>query len=227
MFCVKDMPPQSDPKFIELCRKTDTATIGHRLQEGFLNRNIQPTNNIGGIIGTAVTLALPAQDGTLIHYAAGKMRPGDVLVVDRGGNDQFACIGGAVAVALQVAGCVGAIVDGPVTDPHELDELGFPVWARGVSAITCRNQGLGGSMNVPISCGGVLVRPGDVVFADNCGVVVLRQDETREIVEWAAEYSINDRKNWERIRGGEKIADISGATEIVEANLTDSTQIWT
>ena len=82
-------------------------------------------------------------------------------------------------------------------------------------------------MNVPISCGGVVVNPGDVVFADNCGVVVLREKETRGNVEWAVEFSVNDRKNWERLRNGEKIADISGATEIVESNLSDISQIST
>ena len=227
MFCVKDMPLQADPEFIALCLQTDTATIGHRLQDGFHDRNIRPVLGTGTIVGTAITLCLPAQDATLIHYAAGKMRPGDVLIIDRGGNDHFACIGGTVAVALQVAGCIGAIVDGPITDPDELKEVGFPVWSRGISAITCRNQGLGGSMNVPISCGGVVVNPGDVVFADNCGVVVLREKETQENVEWAVEFSSNDRKNWERVRNGEKIADISGATELVEANMSETSQIST
>lgn len=227
MFCVKEMPRQADREFTDLCLKTDTATIGHRLQDGFLNRRIRPVFDHRPIVGTAVTLSLPAQDATLVHYVASKIRPGDILVVDRGGNDQFACVGGAVAVALQVAGCVGAIVDGPVTDPDELKEVDFPVWSRGISPVTCRNQGIGGSMNVPISVGGVVVNPGDVVFADNCGVVVLRPDETRANVEWAVEYSLNDRRNWERIRNGEKIADISGATQLVESNLSDITQIST
>ena len=187
MFCVRNMPPQADPDFHALCLRTDTATIGHHLQDGFLDRRIRLVLNHRPIVGTAVTLSLPAQDATLVHYVASKIRPGDVLVIDRGGNDQFACVGGAVAVALQVAGCVGAIVEGPVADPDELKEVDFPVWSRGISPITCRNQGIGGSMNVPISCGGVVVNPGDVVFADNCGVVVLRLAETRANVEWAVE----------------------------------------
>lgn len=227
MFCVKEMPPPADPEFTALCLRTDTATIGHRLQDGFLDPRIRPVFDHEPVVGTAVTLSLPAQDATLVHYAAGRMRPGDVLVIDRGGNDRFACIGGTVAVALQVAGCAGAIVDGPVTDPDELREVGFPVWSRGISALTCRNQGIGGSMNVPVSCGGVVVSPGDVVFADACGVVALRVAETRANVDWAVDYSLNDRRNWERLRKGEKLADISGATDLVEANLSHVTQIST
>ena len=101
------------------------------------------------VAGTAVTLAIPGQDSTLLHHALGLLRPGDILVVDRLGDDKHACWGGGVTVAAKAAGAVAGIVDGPCTDLTEIEDSDFPLWCRGMSPITTRLYNLGGTLNLP------------------------------------------------------------------------------
>ena len=122
---------------------------------------------------TAVTVHQPGVDGTIIGYRARPACPGDVLVVDRCGDTRHAGFGGVVAYAAKTAKVAGVIIDGVVADIGEIRQYGVPVWCRGLSAITTKRIGLGGSFCAPVACGGVAVRPGDVIIADECGVVVL------------------------------------------------------
>ena len=132
------MPPALDSKYVEMLSEVQTATVGHFRHWGFMAPDIKPINHSRKVIGTAVTLSLPGQDSTLLHHALTLLRPGDILVIDRLGDQKHACLGGGVALGAVLAGAVGAIVDGMCTDPSELEELNFPVWARGVSPITTR-----------------------------------------------------------------------------------------
>ena len=121
------------------------------------------------IAGPAVTVHQPGVDGTIIGYALGQLRPGDVLVVDRCGDMRHAGFGGVVAYAAKAAKIAGVIIDGVVADIGEIRRYGVPVWCRGLSPITTKRIGLGGTFCAPVSCGGVSVRPGDVIIADECG----------------------------------------------------------
>jgi regulator of RNase E activity RraA len=83
------------------------------------------------IVGTAVTLALPGADPSLLHHAVGLVRPGDVLIIDRLGDEVHACLGGGVAPALVRTGLAAVIPDGPCTDPAELRDVGLPTGPSG------------------------------------------------------------------------------------------------
>ena len=151
-----------------------------------MHRAIQPLLPGGRrVVGTAVTLAIAGPDSTLLHHAAGLLRPGDILVVDRLGDDKYACWGGGVTVAVKAAGAVAGIVDGPCTDLAEIIASDFPIWARGLAPITTRIYDLGGGMNVPVSCGGAVVMPGDAILADESGVLVIPRDEALAVAEQA------------------------------------------
>ncbi len=219
MFTVNDMPAQFDADTIALLESVEVATIGHRRNRGFVDPGITPVMHDKRIAGTAVTLALPGRDSTLLHHAVGLLRPGDFLIIDRFGDGRYACLGGGVGIAAKTAGAVGAVVDGPCTDPSELNEMGFAVWSRGVAPITTQLLGHGGEMNVPITCGGAPVNPGDAVLADETGVVFIPPAEVRAAAEWAREKEANGARNRERIEAGEKLGDISGASATVLANL--------
>ena len=106
--------------------QVETATVGHSQHWGFMDRGIQPLLRDKRIAGTAVTLAIPGQDSTLLHHTLGLLRPGDILVVDRLGDDKHACWGGGVTVAAKAAGALGGIVDGPCTDLTEIEDSDFP-----------------------------------------------------------------------------------------------------
>lgn len=212
---IAPMPQQISPALVEKLRRVETATIGHSQHWGFMDRGIQPLLRGKRIAGAAVTLAIPGQDSTLLHHALGLLRPGDILVVDRLGDDKHACWGGGVTIAAKAAGAVGGIVDGPCTDLAEIEDSDFPMWCRGMSPITTRLYNLGGTLNLPISCGNVPVRAGDVILADESGVLVLPADQAEAIADAALVRQERGERSQERVKAGEKLGDISGASRMV------------
>ncbi|CDN57316.1 4-carboxy-4-hydroxy-2-oxoadipate aldolase/oxaloacetate decarboxylase (plasmid) [Neorhizobium galegae bv. officinalis bv. officinalis str. HAMBI 1141] len=217
---IGSVPKQVDPELIAKFESVEVATIGHFRHRGFVHHSISPVVEPGRtLVGTAVTVAIPATDSTLLHHAIGFIRPGDFLFVDRLGDDRHACIGGGVAFAIKTAGAIGVVLDGPCTDVEEILELDLPFWSRGVSGITTRLNDLGGSLNLPISCGNVPVMPGDIVVADASGVVVIPVDEAEDVVEEAIARQARAGRNKDKIAAGEKLGDLSGASRLVAAAL--------
>ncbi|WP_105428193.1 MULTISPECIES: RraA family protein [Neorhizobium] len=217
---IGSVPKQVDPELIAKFESVEVATIGHFRHRGFVHHSISPVVEPGRtLVGTAVTVAIPATDSTLLHHAIGFIRPGDFLFVDRLGDDRHACIGGGVAFAIKTAGAIGVVLDGPCTDVEEILELDLPFWSRGVSGITTRLNDLGGSLNLPISCGNVPVIPGDIVVADASGIVVIPVDEAEDVVEEAIARQARAGRNKDKIAAGEKLGDLSGASRLVAAAL--------
>ena len=210
MFVVNDPPPQIAPARLDLLRKAEPATIGHFRQVGFMDPGIRALWSDRRIAGTAVTVRFDGDDTAIVHYALGQLRPGDVLVIDRAGDTRHACCGGGVAFAAREAGCLGIIIDGVATDIQELREYGMPVWARGLSPITCKRRFIGGEFCVPISCGGVTVAPGDVVFADENGVLVMPPADIEAAAECAIGMQAAEKIALARVARGEKFPDING-----------------
>jgi len=219
MFVVNDMPKQIDTTLIELLEQAETATIGHVLYQGFVDRGIAALLRRRRVAGTAVTLRLPHADSTLLHYATKLVRPGDIVLIDRCGDTKYACWGGGLTLAMKLAGVKAGIIDGPATDLSEIEEFDLPMWSRGLSSITTRLLGLEGAMNVPVSVGGVVVNPGDAVLADEQGVLVMAPALAREAATRALDMQKREVTTHARLRAGEKLPDISGATAIVEAKL--------
>ncbi len=212
------VPAPVDPALIERFAGIEIATIGHFRHRGFVRRDLRPLAPVTGTLaGTAVTVAIPGTDSTLLHHALSVVRPGDVVVIDRLGDSRHACLGGGVAFAAKVAGVVAVVLDGPCTDPDEINEVGLPVFCTGVSPITTRLNDLGGSLNLPVSCGNVPVMPGDLVLLDQCGVLVLPVAEAPSVLVEAADRQARANRNRGRVAAGEKLGDLSGATRLVEA----------
>ncbi|WP_117189976.1 RraA family protein [Rhizobium terrae] len=213
-------PKQVDIELIRKFESVEVATIGHFRHRGFMHHSITPVVEPGKtLVGTAVTVAIPATDSTLLHHAIGFLRPGDFLFVDRLGDDRHACIGGGVAFAIKTTGAIGVAIDGPCTDVEEIVELGLPLWCRGVSGITTRLNDLGGALNLPVSCGNVPILPGDVVIADASGIVVIPIDEAEEVAEEAMARQVRAGRNKPKIEAGEKLGDLSGASRLVASAL--------
>lgn len=220
-YVVNPMPAQVPAALIEKLRKVETASIGHFRHIGFMDMGMKALIDGKHIVGTAVTVAIPGQDSTLLHHALGLLRPGDVLVIDRLGDTKHACFGGGVCVAAKASGAAGAILDGPCTDPSEIRREDFPLWCRGVSPITTRVYDIGGSMNVAVSCGGVSVSPGDVVVADENGVLVMPVADAEAAAEEGWTRQERSSRNQDKVRNGEKIGTLSGATAKVLAALAE------
>lgn len=221
MFTLNALPSQIDEALLVLLRQAEPATIGHFHHSGFMEPAIRAYFPDVRIAGTAVTVQSPGPDAVIIHHALGKCRPGDILVIDRCGDHKHACAGGAVAYAARKAGINGIIVDGMVTDIGELRSYGVPIWARGLSTITQSKLGLGGGFCVPVSCGGVAVRPGDAVFADENGVLILDPADIERAAKRAIALQAEEKTTLARIDAGEKIADIVGSTALIEKALAE------
>ena len=159
--------------WIEAYQSLRTGLLGHVTDDGFVDEKIRSMVPGGRVVGTALTVRLPDGDLECIVPAVDMLQPGDVLVIDHGGRESLACWGELTSLAAKARGCVGVIVDGAVTNIAEIREHGLPTFARAVAALGGRRSGEGGGVNVPIQCGGVAVHPGDLVIADDDGVVVI------------------------------------------------------
>lgn len=216
MFTLNPLPPQISAALVQKLIRAEPATIGHFRNWGFMDPAIKAMQQDVRIAGTAVTVHQPGVDGTIVSYALGQLRPGDILIVDRCGDVRHAGFGGVVAYAAKVAKVAGVIIDGVVADIGEIRQYGVPVWCRGFSAVTTKRIGLAGSFCVPIACGGVAVRPGDVIIADEVGVVVLDPVDAEAAADRAIALQDAEPKTRARLDAGEKLPDITGATKMLE-----------
>jgi len=216
---IDPMPARISAEVIALLEQTETATVGHWRHWGFCDRRIQPLLRRKRVAGTAITLAIPGADSTLLHHALGLLRAGDILLVDRLGDDRHACWGGGVTIAAKAAGAKAGVVDGPCTDLEEVEASDFPLWCRAISPITTRIYDLGGRLNKPVSIGGVAVIPGDAVLCDESGVLVLPPGEAETEARAAIERQARGLVTQDRVAKGEKLGAISGASEKVLGSL--------
>ncbi|WP_336964584.1 RraA family protein [Sphingobium aquiterrae] len=209
------MPQPLPQHVVALLAHVETATIGHVLHGGFLDPAIRAVNADARVAGTAVTVRIAGADSTLLHHAVSIARPGDILVIDRCGDTRHACWGGVTTNAAHLAGVAAIVIDGPATDFGEIRRVGLPVWCRGATPLTTKFLNLGGAMNVPVSVGGVTVCPGDAILADESGVVVLPPDMAEALARRAIAMQSAEIDILQRLRNGERLADISGASALI------------
>lgn len=215
MFVLNELPPQVPPALLDLLVSAEPAVIGHFRHTGFMSPAIRALFSDRRVAGTAITVRVPGMDGSMVHYAVGKARPGDFIVIDRCGDETIATMGGAVAYAAKAAGVAGIIVDGLVTDLGELRQYGVPVWSRGTSAVTVKSLGLGGEFCVPVTCGSVAVNPGDAILADENGILVLPASDIEPSARRALRMMSDEKLTLRRIDAGEKYPDIMGTSALI------------
>jgi RraA family protein len=149
------------------------ANIGDaRDRMGMLDAGIRAPWRGAWLVGRARTVWTRPGDNQAIHRILPSCRPGDVLVVNGGGDTTRALIGELIAEKAKAKGVVGMVIDGVVRDGVELERIGFPVWSRGLCPAGPYKDGPG-KLDVPVAVGGVAVGPGDVVVADDDGVIVI------------------------------------------------------
>lgn len=143
--------------------------------------NIAPLRSGWRAVGPALTVQLPPGDNLGMHVAVSEAQSGDVLLVQQGADSRGAPVGEIMALAAHTRGAAGIVIEGPVRDSRALQEGQLPVFATSRCAQACTKIGPAW-INVPISIGGVWVRPGDIVVADDDGVVIVPIERIGEVV---------------------------------------------
>lgn len=164
----------------------ESASINECMQvNGAMNHDIRPVWPGSRMCGTALTVCARAGDNLMLHKAISMAKPGDVIVITCDGFQESGGMwGGIMSNAAQTMGAAGMVTDGSVRDTMMMKEIKFPVFSRGIG-VKRSTKALGGTINHPIVVGGVLVHPGDLVFADNDSVVVVPREQAEEIYELA------------------------------------------
>ncbi|WP_247361179.1 RraA family protein [Ralstonia pseudosolanacearum] len=166
--------PQADAALIAALRALPVAAISDNMHRNMGTGSLQPFHKPTAttMAGTAVTARSRGGDNLTYLRALEFCRPGDVLVIDAGGDLQNAVVGGILTYYAARIGAVGVVIDGAVRDVAELRERAFPVYARGVTHRGPYKDGPG-EINVPVSVGGMIVHPGDIVVGDQDGLLAI------------------------------------------------------
>ena len=182
-------------KDIITCFKVIPSTCAADATSGLNNMDtaIKPLKEEYTVCGRAVTVKMPAGDNLSVLRAISNAQPGDILVIDSKGYTSRAVAGDFVVGLAQVLDLGGMVVDGSIRDIVSIKKSGFPVFCKAATSSASTKNG-GGSVNVPISCGGVSVNPGDIILGDADGVVVIPQDREEEMFVAAEAKLLKDKQ---------------------------------
>lgn len=213
---------QLTDELLEKFNNVEPATIGHHLHYGFMDPRIKSMLEDVQVVGTAFTVRTSVDDSTLVHKAVSMAEEGDVIVIDRTSDIKHAAVGEMVAYAANSRKVKAIIIDGPCTDIQAIKEIGMPVFATGLSPITTKLRGQSGEINTIVQCGGVTVHPGDLILADDNGVLVVNSNlNYNSVLEKAMTSEQKEPITKQKLDAGEVLSSLTKADELINKKLNE------
>jgi regulator of RNase E activity RraA len=189
--------------------------LGHTGQ--VLDHAIRPLDESRAMVGRARTMlyadvyAPPGPDEN--HYAleialVDDLRPDEVVIAACGATGRIAPWGGLLSTVASLRGAAGAVMDGKVRDILQIREMGFPVFAGGIAPLDSRGRGKVIETDIPVACGGVLIRPGDIIFGDADGCLAIPAEIEDEVVQAARKKLTGENKSLEALQAGRTLTSV-------------------